>query len=45
MVVGDGQQGGIVVIDTVEQQIQNDLLIVQIKIAGGFVREDHCWLR
>ena len=45
MVMGDGQQGGIVVIDAFEQQIQNDFLIVRIKIAGGFVRQDQCWLR
>ena len=44
VIMRNRQQGGAMILHTLEQQVQDKTLVVRIKIAGGFIRQDHFWL-
>ena len=44
VVVCDGHQGGVVVIDVVEKNLHDVSFVVRVEVAGGFVGQNDCGL-
>ena len=44
MIVCHGKQRCTMFIDTLEQHVENEHLVVRIQIAGRFISQDQLWL-
>ena len=45
MIMGDRQQGGIMLLDGAKQQIQNACFVIRVQIAGGLIGQNQLGLR